>query len=129
MKALTQIRIFFIENVRTFRLAPVEMAIACYYFIISILGEHTDIKPSQDQIMIMPFALILAILCNKWFTTHKSRIIYYLSGCVVLPFWWINPEIHNPAATLCIVWSCSAYRQRNNLDAIGSYLCVFHIYF
>lgn len=75
MKALTQIRIFFIENVRTFRLAPVEMAIACYYFIISILGEHTDIKPSQDQIMIMPFALILAILCNKWFTTHKSRII------------------------------------------------------
>lgn len=96
MKALTQIRNFFIENAKTFRLAPVEMAIACYYFIISILGEHTDIKPSQDQIMIMPFALILAILCNKWFTTHKSRIIYYLSGCVVLPFWWINLQNWGP---------------------------------
>ena len=96
MKALTQIRIFFIENVRTFRLAPVEMAIACYYFIISILGEHTDIKPSQDQIMIMPFALILAILCNKWFTTHKSI-------CKIIGW---NIPMYIPDISIIIIAAC-----------------------
>lgn len=96
MKALTQIRIFFIENAKTFRLAPVEMAIACYCFIVSIIWLHWNFNACGEQMMLFPFALILAMLCNKWFTTPKNRIIYYLSGCVILPFWWGLPQNWHP---------------------------------
>lgn len=97
MKALTQIRNFFIENVRTFRLAPVEMAVACYYFIVSLVWEHLNCHACEKQLMIIPLALIFTILCNRWFTTPKKRILYYLSGCVVLPFWWINLRNWGPS--------------------------------
>lgn len=96
MMALTQIRNFFIENVRTFRLAPVEMAVACYYFVVGIVGVHWDFKVCGEQLIIMPFALILTMLCNRWFTTPQNRILYYLSGCIVLPFWWGVPQNWHP---------------------------------
>ena len=97
MKALTQIRNFFIENAKTFRLAPVEMAVACYYFIVSLVWEHLNCHAYEKQLMIIPLALIFTILCNRWFTTPKKRILYYLSGCVVLPFWWINLRNWGPS--------------------------------
>lgn len=96
MKALTQIRNFFIENAKTFRLAPVEMAIACYCFIVSIIWLHWNFNACGEQMILFPFALILAMLCNRWFTTPKNRIIYYLSGCVILPFWWGLPQNWHP---------------------------------
>lgn len=96
MKALTQIRNFFIENAKTFRLAPVEMAIACYCFIVSIIWLHWNFNACGEQMMLFPFALILAMLCNRWFTTPKNRIIYYLSGFVILPFWWGLPQNWHP---------------------------------
>ncbi len=102
MKALAQIRNFFIENVRTFRLAPVEMAVACYYFIVSLVWEHLNCHACEKQLMIIPLALIFTILCNRWFTTPKKRILYYLSGCVVLPFWWIN--LHNWGPSYVSYW-------------------------